>query len=41
MRASFDVDGRRLAIGNLDRVIYPAPGVTKAGCCATTRGSRG
>lgn len=30
MRAEFDVGGRRLSIGNLDRVIYPAPGVTKA-----------
>src|SRR5215203_6151030 len=30
MRAEFDVGGRRLSIGNLERVIYPAPGVTKA-----------
>jgi bifunctional non-homologous end joining protein LigD len=30
MRAEFDVGGRRLSIGNLDRVIYPEPGVTKA-----------
>lgn len=30
MRAEFDVGGRRLSIGNLERVIYPEPGVTKA-----------
>jgi bifunctional non-homologous end joining protein LigD len=30
MRAEFDVGGRRLSIGNLDRVVYPEPGVTKA-----------
>src|SRR3954462_222900 len=30
MRTEFAVEGRRLAIGNLDRVIFPRAGTTKA-----------